>query len=146
MYVCTHCAYISRTSMYYYAYIMLCLFFTSFQFIVGFCTIYVRTVASTCVRMYVRTCMYVCMYVRMCVHTCKYVCMHHLKCPGQHSVCPPLPIQPTHYIAHLIGHEGPGSVLSVLKVRGQFSNRISCIWLSYGFIPPTYVCVHIFCM
>ncbi|VDD86432.1 unnamed protein product [Enterobius vermicularis] len=30
--------------------------------------------------------------------------------------------RPTHYVAHLIGHEGPGSLLSELKRRGWVSN------------------------
>lgn len=28
--------------------------------------------------------------------------------------------QPGHYLGHLIGHEGPGSLLSELKARGMF--------------------------
>ena len=27
--------------------------------------------------------------------------------------------QPGHYLGHLIGHEGPGSLLSELKARGE---------------------------
>ena len=29
-------------------------------------------------------------------------------------------LQPVMYVAHLIGHEGPGSLLSYLKVKGQY--------------------------
>ncbi|VEN56875.1 unnamed protein product [Callosobruchus maculatus] len=32
---------------------------------------------------------------------------------------------PTHYISHLLGHEGPGSVLSLLKARGWSSSLIA---------------------
>ncbi len=31
-------------------------------------------------------------------------------------------MQPTHYVSHLIGHEGPGSLLSYLKARGWCRN------------------------
>ena len=30
--------------------------------------------------------------------------------------------QPGHYLGHLIGHEGKGSLLSELKLRGKFGN------------------------
>ncbi|XP_018580177.1 insulin-degrading enzyme [Anoplophora glabripennis] len=32
---------------------------------------------------------------------------------------------PGHYISHLVGHEGPGSILSVLKARGWSSNLVA---------------------
>ena len=31
-------------------------------------------------------------------------------------------LQPCHYISHLLGHEGKGSLLSELKTKGKFSN------------------------
>ncbi len=31
-------------------------------------------------------------------------------------------MQPTYYVSHLIGHEGPGSLLSYLKARGWCRN------------------------
>ncbi|XP_028137935.1 insulin-degrading enzyme isoform X1 [Diabrotica virgifera virgifera] len=32
---------------------------------------------------------------------------------------------PSHYISHLMGHEGPGSILSVLKARGWSNNLVA---------------------
>lgn len=33
--------------------------------------------------------------------------------------------QPVHYIAHLLGHEGPGSLLSTLKEKGWCNSLVS---------------------
>jgi hypothetical protein len=39
------------------------------------------------------------------------------------------PNKPEHYISHLVGHEGPGSLLSALKVRRVgFGGNGSCQW------------------
>lgn len=34
-------------------------------------------------------------------------------------------LQPPNYVSHLIGHEGPGSILSALKARGWSNNLIA---------------------
>lgn len=34
------------------------------------------------------------------------------------------PSQPGHYLGHLIGHEGPGSLLSFLKGRGWVNSLV----------------------
>lgn len=33
--------------------------------------------------------------------------------------------QPIHYISHLMGHEGPGSILSTLKSRGWSNSLVA---------------------
>jgi len=38
-------------------------------------------------------------------------------------------LQPGHYLGHLVGHEGPGSLLSELKSRGNI--LISSIDISF---------------
>ena len=38
-----------------------------------------------------------------------------------------LSFQPDHYVAHLIGHEGHGSLLSVLKNKGNPISRFEII-------------------
>jgi secreted Zn-dependent insulinase-like peptidase len=37
----------------------------------------------------------------------------------------PIALQPLHYISHLVGHEGPGSLLSLLKANGMRTRGLS---------------------
>jgi insulysin len=42
-------------------------------------------------------------------------------------------VKPTHYLANLIGHEGPGSILSLLKAKGNAFNLLFHILHHYHF-------------
>ena len=87
--------------------------------------------------MYVYICVFVCVYIYMCVCMCMYQ-IRSVKDIMLLNFSWELACQYHHYktnavdfVAHLIGHEGKGSVLSALKERGLANTLLAgcgCNW------------------